>query len=124
MRSTKSTGPAGCRKGKNNIVRLRYAPHLVGSPGIDDARDAINIIVNENPHHRSTSQKSGKRRHRSRSRDSNKRHATRIHRLLSEDANGNKLRGQRSTNQQEMTTHHTGNLNEEDESTHYIRRKQ
>ena len=90
--SMRSKGSRNCRSvvgmtaKSSKISRLRYAPHLVGSsPSAypDDAREALNIIVNER-HRPSSSCKSGKSKRRSRSRDSEGR-VMKIHRLLSAD---------------------------------------
>ena len=70
-------------------MRLRYAPHLVGSkllggPATDDAaRDALNIILNENF---SSKRPRRQNRRRSKSRDSAIDNRTRVHRILSADA--------------------------------------
>lgn len=103
MRTTaRSSGPAFRRAPQ--IARLRYAPHLVGSPqrGVEgNAREAINIIVNEC---RRSSASSKSLRHRRCSNQSRKvkNRAPRIHRMLSADANPNYDRGYSGHNNEQM----------------------
>ena len=80
---------------KRDIVRLRYAPHLVGSTveSPETAKDAINIIVNERTRSGSANKHRRGRSSHSRSRDSAKAGSRqnsrgkglRVHRMLSHD---------------------------------------